>query len=131
MIKVSTVTIIETRKSVMLRADRMLRIKCNSGYKQMNNFIVEFRICQILTAELLHWKSVCPILFSVIDSGKGSHMDKMCKIVKKGLPESDPAGYAKLVRKAGHFCKKCGLVSNDRNRLCKSSRIKKDKEKDR
>ena len=57
-------------------------------------------------------------------------MNKMCKLVKKGMPEKDPEAYGKLIRKADCFCEKCGLPANDSKRLCKAVKIKKKKKKD-
>ena len=45
-------------------------------------------------------------------------MDKICKIVKSDLPESDPAAYSLLVRGASHFCSKCGRMAVDKKQLC-------------
>lgn len=52
-------------------------------------------------------------------------MEKICKSVKEGLPERDPAAYADLVKKSTHFCRKCGLCANDKKRLCKPEKIPK------
>lgn len=46
-------------------------------------------------------------------------MEKICKLVKAGLPEHNPAAYGELVRGAKHFCSKCGLAARDKERLCR------------
>lgn len=44
---------------------------------------------------------------------------KMCGLVKKNIIEKDLKKFSKLVKKPKFVCKKCGLVSNDKDVLCK------------
>ncbi|MDC7223856.1 MAG: hypothetical protein PQJ60_08960 [Spirochaetales bacterium] len=48
---------------------------------------------------------------------------KMCKLIKKGVPASDPEGFADLIRGAEFFCKKCGASARDKKCLCKPRKI--------
>lgn len=52
-------------------------------------------------------------------------MEKICKLVKAGLPEHDSAAYGELVRGAKHFCGKCGLAAREKERLCRPVKMKK------
>ncbi len=48
---------------------------------------------------------------------------KMCKQVEQKLPKEDPEKYCKRIKDATHYCKNCGLVSNDKGCLCKPEKI--------
>ncbi|MBN2627332.1 MAG: hypothetical protein JXA95_11755 [Spirochaetales bacterium] len=44
---------------------------------------------------------------------------KLCRLIRKGVPEKDPEGFASLIREARFFCRKCGAVSKDKKCLCR------------
>jgi len=48
---------------------------------------------------------------------------KMCKRIDEKLPKEDPKKYRKLIANATHYCKNCGLVSNQKDALCKPEKI--------
>ena len=50
----------------------------------------------------------------------------MCKLVKDDLMKEDMKKYSKLVADARYVCKKCGLVSNEEDRLCKPAKLERE-----
>lgn len=51
----------------------------------------------------------------------------LCKLVKDDVLKDDLKSYRKLVQDPTHICLKCGRVANDKKVLCKSEKLKKDK----
>ncbi|MDC7220721.1 MAG: hypothetical protein PQJ59_12365 [Spirochaetales bacterium] len=48
---------------------------------------------------------------------------KLCRLIRKGIPATDPEGFAEVVKNATFFCKKCGASSRDKKCLCKPHKI--------